>query len=63
MIRQTMLPFKLEVTRDLITPHADLTLLGKFYVGLGLLPSVDISFPKPGSGAGYYPSQYVSLSS
>jgi len=59
MIRQTILPFKLEMTRDLITPHAGLALLGEFAVGLGLLPSVDRSLPTPGSGAGYHPSEYL----
>jgi len=59
MIRQTILPFKLEMTKDLITPHAGLALLGEFAVGLGLLQSVDRCLPKPGSGAGYSPSAYI----
>jgi hypothetical protein len=59
MIRQTILPFKLDLTRDLITPHAGLALLGEFAVGLDLLQSVDRYLPKPGSGAGYHPSEYV----
>lgn len=59
MIRQTILPFKLEMTRDLITPHAGLALLGEFAVGLGVLQSVDNSLPMPGSGAGYKPSEYI----
>lgn len=59
MIRQTILPFKVEMTRDLITPHAGLALLGEFAVGLGLLNSVDSYLPKPGSGAGYSPSEYT----
>jgi hypothetical protein len=59
MIRQTILPFKIEMTKDIITPHAGLALLGEFAVGLGLLQSVDRYLPKPGSGAGYQPSAYV----
>jgi hypothetical protein len=59
MIRQTVLPFKLEMTKDLITPHAGLALLGEFAVGLGLLKSVDRYLPTPGSGAGYHPSAYI----
>ena len=70
MIRQTILLFKVEMTRDLparvshwqagmITPHAGLALLGEFAVGLGLLGSVDRHLPKPGSGAGYNPSEYI----
>jgi hypothetical protein len=59
MIRQTILPFKIEMTRDLITPHAGLALLGEFTVGLGLLQSVHRYLPTPGSGAGYHPSEYI----
>ena len=59
MIRQTILPFKVEMTRDMITPHAGLALLGEFAVGLGFLKSADRYLPKPGSGAGYNPSEYM----
>jgi len=59
MIRQTILPFKIEMTRDMITPHAGLALLGEFAVGLGVLKSIDRYLPKPGSGAGYTPSEYI----
>jgi len=59
MIRQTILPFKIEMTTDMITPHAGLALLGEFAVGLGLLKSVDRYLPTPGSGAGYHPSEYL----
>jgi len=59
MIRQTILAFKVEMTRDLINPHAGLALLGEFAAGLGLSDSVDRYLPKPGSGAGYNPSEYT----
>ena len=59
MIRQTVLPFKLEITRDTITSHAGLSLLGEFCVGLDFLGVVDRNLPKPGSGAGYKASEYV----
>jgi hypothetical protein len=59
MIRQTVLPFKIEMTRDMITPHAGLGLVGEFAVGLGLLQSINRYLPKPGSGAGYKPSEYI----
>jgi len=59
MIRQTILPFKVEMTRDMITPHAGLALLGEFAVGLGLLKAVDRYLPTPGSGAGYNPAEYI----
>ncbi len=59
MGQQTVLPFKIEITRDIITPHAGLALLGEFAVGLGFLESVERHLPKPGSGVGYKPSEYV----
>lgn len=59
MIRQTVLPFKLETTRDLVTPHAGLALLGEFALGLGLQKALDRHLPAPGSGAGYRPSEHV----
>ena len=59
MIEQTVLPFKLETTRDMITPHAGLALLGEFAVGLGLNKALDRHLPEPGSGAGYLASEHV----
>ena len=47
------------MTRDMITPHAGLALLGEFAVGLGLLQSADRYLPNPGSDAGYSPSGYT----
>jgi hypothetical protein len=59
MIRQTVLPFKVEATKDTITPHAGLALVGEFAVGMGLLSSVDRYLPKPRSGAGYESHEYI----
>lgn len=59
MMRETVLPFKVEMTRDMITAHAGLALVGEFAVGLGVLKSVDRHLPKPGSGAGYGAHEYV----
>ena len=59
MINQTVLPFKLEETKDLITAHAGLALLGEFTVGLGVLDELDKALPQPGSGAGYRPSEHI----
>jgi len=59
MIEQTVLPFKLEETKDLITPQAGLALLGEFAIGLGLLNRLDQDLPAPGSGAGYRASEHV----
>jgi hypothetical protein len=59
MIDQTVLPFKLEETKDLITSHAGLVLVGEFVHGLGLPELLDKHLPLPGSGAGYAASEYV----
>jgi len=59
MIKQTVLSFKLEKTKDLITPHAGLALLGEFAVGLGLLDAIDRKLPGPGSSVGYLPSEHA----
>ena len=52
MIKQTVLPFKLETTKDLITAHAGLALLGEFAVGVGLNKALDKYLPAPGRGVG-----------
>lgn len=59
MIEQTVLPFKLETTRDMITAHAGLALLGEFALCLGLNKALDKYIPGPGSGAGYLASEHV----
>ena len=56
---QTVLPFKLEITRDTITPYAGLTLVGEFIHALGLPEKLDELLPAPGSGAGYAPREFV----
>ena len=50
---------KAEMTKDMITPHAGLALLGEFAVGLGSLQSTDRYLPKPGSGDGHSLSEYT----
>jgi len=59
MIRQGVILFMLEMTRDTITRQAELALLGEFAVGPGLMKSIDGYLPRPGSGAGYKASEYV----
>ena len=56
---KTVVPFKLDVTRDMLTLHAGLALVGEFAVGLGFLKSVDRYLPTSGNGAGYKPSKYI----
>jgi hypothetical protein len=59
MIKQTVLPFKLETTKDLITSHAGLALLGEFALGMGLTRALDNHLPLPGSSVGYLPSEHI----
>ncbi len=48
MIRQIILPFKRKISKDLITSHAGLGLLGGFAVGLGLNKALDEYLSRPG---------------
>lgn len=59
MVTQTVLPFKLGIGKDTVTPHAGLALFGEFMHGLDLPGLVDRALPGPGSGAGYDPSRFV----
>ncbi len=59
MIAQTVLPFKLEMTRDTLTAHAGLALVGEYAHALELPRTLDREMPGPGSGAGYDPSDFV----
>ena len=59
MVRQTVLPFKLESTDDTITSQAGLVVFGEFLHSLNLAKEIDRAFGKPGSGAGYRASSYV----
>jgi hypothetical protein len=58
-IAQTVLPFKLSVTEDTLTPHAGLALVGEWLGAVGLAGLIDRELPKPGSAAGYKPSSFV----
>lgn len=59
MMPQTVLPFKLEMTKEKITASAGLALLGEFCEGIGLGKLLDKELPKPGSAVGYTPSAHV----
>ena len=59
MIKQTVLPFKFETTKDLLTSHAGLALLGEFAMGLGLNEAVDRHLLDPGSRVGSLASEHV----
>lgn len=59
MITQTILPFKLEMTNETITPHAGLIIFGEFANGLGLPKIIRAEMPKPKSAAGYNAEEYI----
>lgn len=59
MIRQTVLPFKVEKTQDTIMAHSGLALFGEFTIGSGVLELADDYLPSPGSSVGYTPSEYL----
>ena len=59
MIRQTVLPFKLERTDETLTAHGGLALLAEYNHGLGLRTLAEQHLPGPGSNRGYTPSVFV----
>ena len=58
-LTQTVLPFKIEATEELLTANAGLMLFGEFTQGLGLTRWLTQEMPKPGSGRGYEAVSYV----
>lgn len=59
MLRQTILPFKLERTAAQITARSGLTLYAELMHALGVEALVDQHLPAPRSGRGWQPSRYV----
>src|SRR3989304_1365702 len=59
MIRQTVLPFKLERTDEALTAHGGLALLAEYTHALGLRALAERYLPGPGSNRGYAPSAFV----
>ena len=59
MVRQTVLPFKLERTDETLTAHGGLALLAEFNHGLGVCGLANRYLPSPGSNRGYAPSVFV----
>jgi hypothetical protein len=58
-LAQTVLPFKLEATEEMLTANAGLALFGEFARGLGLSRWLAQEMPKPGSGRGYEADLYI----
>ena len=59
MIRQTVLPFKLERTDEHLTAHGGLALVAEYTHALGLRALAERYLPGPGSNRGYAPSAFV----
>ena len=59
MIRQTVLPFKLERTNEALTAHGGLALLAEYTHALGLRALTERYLPRPGSNRGYAPAVFV----
>ena len=59
MIRQTVLPFKLERTEEKVTARSGLVLFAELMKGMGLEALVDRHMPKPGSGRAFKASSYI----
>jgi hypothetical protein len=59
MIRQNVLPFKMEISDELLTPHAGLILAHEFHLGLKFDKLIDKNLPAAGSGHGYAPSDFI----
>ena len=52
-LTQTVLPFKVEATEEMLTANAGLALFGEFTQGLGLHRWLKQEMPLPGSRRGY----------
>jgi len=59
MIRQSVLDFKIERTKEQLTAHGGLALLAEYNHGMGLRQLSDQHLPAPGSHRGYAPSAFV----
>ena len=59
MIEKTVLPFKLAITDETLTPLAGLSLFGEFLRTTGLDGEVGEAFPAPGSAKGYSAWEHV----
>ena len=59
-LSQTVLPFKLAASDELLTAHAELVLFGEYLRAMGIAGLINHELPGAGSAAGYDPSAYVS---
>jgi len=59
MIQQTIFPFKLETTKEVLTARSGLALFAEYNHGIGLGELTDKYLPAPGSNRGFKPSVFV----
>lgn len=59
MIQQGILPFKIELTKELITPRSGLALFSEVVRTLKVHQKVESYFPRPGSNRGYEAWVYI----
>lgn len=59
MIRQTVLPFKLERTEERITARSGLVVYAEFMRAMGTDRLIDRHMPRPGSGRGFAARDYI----
>ena len=56
---QTVLPFKLAATEEILTAQGGLALFGEYLQAMGVCGLIDHELPRPGSAVGYCPSAHV----
>lgn len=54
-----ILPYKLGITEEEITPYGGLVVFGEFLLAIGLDKRVERIFPEPGSGRGFRAWEYI----
>ena len=59
MIQQGILPYKLEITKEEITPRSGLVLYAEVLQAMGIREEVERYFPQPGSNRGYSPWLFI----
>jgi Transposase DDE domain group 1 len=59
MVQQTVLAFKIETTKERLTAHGGLALMGEFNHGIGLRELTDQNLPRSRSNRGFDPSVIV----
>jgi len=59
MIKQTVLPFKLKMSKEQITPCSGLALYAEFLRAIGIKEMVQLYMPVPGSNRGYGAWQFI----